>query len=591
MDTTLTIPSEKPANGIAGLKYWREDIVAGLIVSLISLPFSLGIAVASGAPPICGVISAIIAGLLLPFLGGSYVTISGPAAGLAPALLAGMTLLGKGNDPAHLAVGYPLLLGVICITGCVQLVLASCKAARFSAWFPAAVVEAMLASIGLLIIAKQIPHMLGYPLRSHDFWGMLAEAPSAARYLDPKVFGLGIFCLIFLFTLASIKARWARIIPPQLATVIVGLVIGQLIGLDSKFMISVPDKIFNGITMPNFAGLFGDQTIWLAIVATVLTLTLIDGVESLATASAIDRIDPYRRRSNPNRVLFAMGISNICSSMLGGLTIIPGGVKSKACIQAGGKTLWANFYNAIFLLIFLFFAKGLINMVPYSALAAMLIFTGWKLCEPKIWRHMAHVGRDQFFLFSLTVLVTLSTDLLWGIGFGVVAKLILNLVHGSIAVYQRDSRPATFGRWAASAATTLPALFRNPVEKTEQVGPDYHIYFHRPLVCFNCLHVQRALGNVPEDAETVHLHITENVTLLDHTTCDALFHFADDFERSGSGRVEIPGLDRMRGLSHHPAATRLGVASAAHAAATVPASMPVRAQAAEGVFSGAAQTH
>src|SRR4051795_1376264 len=129
--------AEKPRNGLAGLKHWRHDLLAGLVVSMISVPFSLGIAVASGAPPICGLISAIIAGLVLPFLGGSYVTVSGPAAGLAPALLVAMTVLGRGN----LATGYPLLLGVICLTGAVQVVLSKMKAARFCTFFPSVVVE------------------------------------------------------------------------------------------------------------------------------------------------------------------------------------------------------------------------------------------------------------------------------------------------------------------------------------------------------------------------------------------------------------------------------------------------------------------
>jgi carbonic anhydrase len=168
-DSTLSL--EKPQNGIAGLKHWRHDLVAGLVVSMVSVPFSLGIAVASGAPPICGLISAIIAGLILPFLGGSYVTISGPAAGLAPALFAAMMLLGRGNQE----VGYPLLLGAICLTGLVQVVLARFKLARFAAVFPAAVVEGMLAAIGLLIIAKQLPLILGTKFQEHDFWASCAR--------------------------------------------------------------------------------------------------------------------------------------------------------------------------------------------------------------------------------------------------------------------------------------------------------------------------------------------------------------------------------------------------------------------------------
>src|SRR4051812_22014305 len=174
MENGAHLAADKPRNGLAGLKHWRHDLLAGLLVSMISVPFSLGIAIASGAPPICGLISAIIAGLILPFLGGSYVTISGPAARLAPLLLASMPWPGRGDR----AIGYPLLLGAICLTGMVQIVLARFKAARFSAIFPASVVEGMLASIGLLIIAKQLPLLMGHDFKAHGFWPILAEAPS-----------------------------------------------------------------------------------------------------------------------------------------------------------------------------------------------------------------------------------------------------------------------------------------------------------------------------------------------------------------------------------------------------------------------------
>src|SRR3954447_16055487 len=203
MEPAVPISTEKPRNGLAGLKHWRHDLAAGLVVSLSSLPFSLGIAVASGAPPICGLISAIIAGLVLPFLGGSYVTVSGPAAGLAPVLFASMLLLGRGNQ----AVGYPLLLGAICLTGLVQVVLAKLKMARFAAVFPASVVEGMLAAIGLLILAKQLPLLVGHHFESHEFWGILAEAPRQMLTMDRGVFLVGLFCLILIFVLASLKTR------------------------------------------------------------------------------------------------------------------------------------------------------------------------------------------------------------------------------------------------------------------------------------------------------------------------------------------------------------------------------------------------
>jgi carbonic anhydrase len=557
MDTSTTAPVEKPQNGVAGLKHWRHDLVAGLLVSLISLPFSLGIAVASGAPPVAGLTSAIIAGLVLPFLGGSYVTISGPAAGLAPALLAGMTLLGKGSDPAHLAVGYPLLLGVICMTGCVQIVLARLKAARYCALFPTTVVEGMLASIGLLIIVKQLPLLIGHPFKAHDFFPMVAEVPSQLAQLNPRVFTLGVACLVLVFALGASKARWLKVIPPPLVVVLFGLVLGRLLGLEGQYLIKVPDQVLkHGIVFPNFRGLFSDPTLVWAIIGTVLTLTMIDGVESLATIKAIDKIDPFRRKSDPDRTLFAMGVSNICSSVAGGLTIIPGGVKSTANIVGGGRTQWANFYNACFLLLFLLAGKGLINLIPLGAVGAVVIYTGFKLCAPRVWRHIAHIGSEQLALFAMTILVTLCTDLLWGIFFGMGVKLIMAASFSWSAVRGGPGREPV-GRALARRLGQVAELFGNPVMKTATAGDGYHVYFGRPMVCFNSLHVSRALEQAPRGAGAVYLHVTDLVTLIDHTMSDLLQYFVEERERSGEGRVRILGLERMRMRSRDASCMRV----------------------------------
>ena len=256
----------------------------------------------------------------------------------------------------------------------------------------------------------------------------MRETPSRFMQMDPTVFFLGIFTLALIFALASLKSRWVKIVPPQVIAAVVGLILGWFLGLGGERLIFIPaDPFKNGFQLPHFYQAFTNHTLWWALFTTVLTLTLIDGVESLATIAAIDKIDPFRRKSDPNRTLHAMGISNLCSSLAGGLTIIPGGVKRTTGILSGARTQWANFYNACFLIAYLLLARNLINLMPYTVLGAIVLFTGFKLCAPKVWKHVAHIGSEQLFVFATTVLVTITTDLLWGIAAGIAAKLLLEI--------------------------------------------------------------------------------------------------------------------------------------------------------------------
>ncbi len=430
---------DKPQNGLAGLRQWRYDLRSGFMVALISLPFSMGIAITSGAPPVCGIVSAIIAGFLLPFLGGSYVTISGPAAGLAPVLYGGMLALGGGS----LALGYPRVLAAICIAGVLQFILARLKVARLSAIFPAAAIEGMLAAIGLMIIVKQFPLILGQKFESHEFWEILAEVPSKFAMMNPQVFWLGVGSTALIFTLAAVPSRLLKVMPPPVWAFVLGTVISRLfLSLAPENLIQVPEApLANGIVLPDFAGIAGDSSLWLSLAMLVVTLVLIDGTESLATIAAVDKLDPYRRKSDPDRTLSSMGVLNVASSVLGGLTIIPGIVKSTANILGGGRTQWANFYNACFLLTFLIFGRDLINAVPTCVLASILVFIGYKLCRPKVWIHMARIGKEQLAIFATTVLVTVTTDLLIGIGVGVGMKLCF--ACGTTAAARRPSPART----------------------------------------------------------------------------------------------------------------------------------------------------
>ena len=250
-----------------------------------------------------------------------------------------------------------------------------------------------------------------------------------------------------------------------------------------------------------------------------------------------------------------MGVSNVASSMLGGLTIIPGMVKSTANILGGGRTQWANFYNACFLLTFLVFGRDLINSVPTCVLAAILVFIGYKLCKPKVWLHMAKIGKEQFAIFATTVLVTVSTDLLFGIAAGVTMKFALCLWYNL----------STVGRQPAGNTGLLTRtvdLVRNPVGRREYANGAYDLYLERPLVCFNLFHLIREMDRIPPDAKTVNMQITDRVTIIDHTTCENLFRYLEEFGADeGQPTLEVYGLDRMRATSLDKTSIRLGYGS------------------------------
>ena len=314
--------------------------------------------------------------------------------------------------------------------------------------------------------------------------------------------------------------------------------------------------------MPPFAELLVRKDLWYYVFLGVVTLTLIDGVESLATAMAIDRIDPFRRKSQPNRLLFAMAISNIASSLIGGLTIIPGGVKSKANIASGGRTLWANFTNSICLIIYMVFARKLINLIPLGVLASVLIYTGWKMCEPLVWNHIAHIGKEQLGIFAFTIVATLATDLLIGIIAGTIAKLALNTLFHRRALgaggLQEDQRP--------SLIQGMGGFFRNPVCQRELVGDQYHLYFDKPLVCFNSMHVSSELEKVPAEAKSVTIHLNPTVSLIDHTSCENLLSAVHEFTRNGVP-AQVIGLDALQPRSEYHACVHVAAPSVAVAPA------------------------
>jgi hypothetical protein len=350
--------------------------------------------------------------------------------------------------------------------------------------------------------------------------------------------------------------------------IVLGGLASWIIGIDEKYLIHVPLNVFeHGIVFPSFVEAFSRPDLYGALLVIIITLVLIDGTESLATIQAIDKIDPFKRKSNPNVTLRAMGISNTASSLLGGLTIIPGGLKSTVNMLAGGRTLWANFYYACFQLIILLFAAALMNYVPKSALAGLLMWIGWKLCSHKVFKRIFSIGKEQMFIAMVNVVVTLWTsDLLDGMIVGTLTKVVLlvkDVVRVSPAVGIGAGLKELFGnpiirigdgRGSREVMTvSANAVLRGTVG--EMKNP-YKIYLSS-VTCMNLVKLDAALKAivVPEGTKANYMLILAG-KIIDHTTMEYLHNFQDRTIEAGHTCVLV-GTERFRGLSDHALAYRV----------------------------------
>lgn len=537
-------------------------MVAGLQVALLWTPFSLGVALASGAPAIAGLISAIVAGLFYPLLGGSHVTVSGPAAALAPVLLWGMLLLGNGD----LAAGYPLVLVAIVFTGLFQLLLSLYRAGEYAAMLPATVVEAMLASIGIMIIVRQVPPLLGAPsVPSKSVLESVANLPGQLLMFEWQVALVGLASLMLMFVLRRLSTGIWRWVPAAIVVACFGITCSLALGLDPGLRIAMPSNIIDGIIFPDFARFIGSTEIWMTMALVVFTFTMIDGVESVASVKAVDKIDPWRRKSDPNKTLRAMGVCNLASGMIGGLTVIPNAVPSRANIDAGAHTLWSNFYSGLFLLLFALVLPGLLRLIPLAAIAGILIYIGWRLCEPAVFSRMLSIGRDRFLVFTGTVIAILLTDLLLGVLIGVAIELLLltYLLMPSLRYVLNGRMDAASG--ARLLLNNLGSLFRNPVIKhrtEQQEGRITHVLTLGSLVGFNLLALQKVLDRLPQ-SDGVLFRFTESARIIDHTASEFIQHVEEEAAASGRN-FAIDGVEHFQAFSAHPLAARMQESRIAH---------------------------
>lgn len=428
------------------IKSLPNDFAASIVVFLVALPLCLGIALASNAPLFSGLIAGIIGGIVIGLASRSHLSVSGPAAGLSAIVAGAIALL-----PSFEA----FLLAVV-IAGIFQIALGFAKAGIIGDYVPNSVIKGMLAAIGLILILNQVPHLLGDDSHFESDEGVpqakgniFSNFIFAFGNVNTTALLIGGVCLVFYFLwekLVSGKKGFIRFVPAPLIVVILAVIINYFFqqkgtGLNGEHLVVIPqassaNEFFSFFSSPDW-GMIMNKNVWII----AITLALVASLESLLSIEAIDDLDPYQRVTPTNRELKAQGFGNLFSGLLGGLPVTSVIVRSSANVNAGAKTKMSTIYHGIFLLVSVAFVPAILNMIPKTALAAILIFTGYKLAKPALFIAFYKKGWDQFLPFVITIVAILATDLLKGviIGIGVGLFFVIRSNFRSSVVVVNDN--------------------------------------------------------------------------------------------------------------------------------------------------------
>ncbi|MES2505455.1 MAG: bifunctional SulP family inorganic anion transporter/carbonic anhydrase [Verrucomicrobiota bacterium] len=410
-----------------------RDLTAGLVVFLVALPLCLGVALASNAPLFSGILAGIVGGLLVGMLSGSHTSVSGPAAGLTAVVAAQIATLGS----------FEAFLVAVVMAGVIQIILGICRAGFIAAFFPSSVIKGLLAAIGVILILKQIPHVLGHdadPMGDKSFLqpdneNTFSELAEAWFDIQPGAALVGVLSILLLLVWDKVKVLKKSPVPAPLVVVIFGVVMSLILRkmggewvIETSHLVQVPvsesPKEFLGfLIFPDFSVL-GNPAVYIAAV----TIAIVASLETLLNLEAVDKLDPEQRSSPPNRELLAQGIGNVAVGLIGGLPMTSVIVRSSVNINAGVKTKLSAIFHGALILGCVMLVPTLLNEIPLSALAAILLMTGLKLASPKLLKQMWGEGRSQFLPFIITVVAIVLTDLLVGIliGLGIAIGFILH---------------------------------------------------------------------------------------------------------------------------------------------------------------------
>jgi MFS superfamily sulfate permease-like transporter len=500
-----------------------SDIPSGLVVFLVALPLCLGIALASGAPPLSGIIAGIIGGIVIGSLSNSHISVSGPAAGLIAIVLTAVATLGS----------FQAFLLAVMLAGLLQLILGFIKAGSISNYFPSNVIEGMLAGIGVIIIINQMEHAVGYDkgyegdesLFRLDGGNPFSDIPDIISRFEGGAVIIALVSLAILITWEKVPfLRKLKMLPGALVAVILGIVInevlkftGSSLALESSHLVTLPvpesfEDIKGFIVMPDFSAISNTQ-VWV----TAATITVVASIETLLCIEASDRMDVQKRYTDTNNELKAQGIGNMLSGFIGGLPITSVVVRSSANANAGAKTKLSAIFHGTLLLICVLAIPTILNKIPYATLAAVLIMVGYKLAKPATIMHFWHKGKYQFIPFIATLLAVVFTDLLKGVALGMAISIIFILRGNLKRAYN----------------------FR---EEEYVEGDIIHIDLAQEVSFLNKAAIKTTLNTIPENSKVV-IDASDTVYIA-HDVLDLIQEFRDIKSKEMNVKVKLVGFKK-----------------------------------------------
>ncbi len=507
-------------------KNWKTDIVSGFLVFLLALPLSLAIAKASGFPASMGVLTAMIGGIVASLFKVAELSIKGPAAGLITICGAAVIEFGGGDT------GWHMVCAVIVVMAIIQYFFGVFKFGSYADFFPHSVIHGMLAAIGLIIIAKQIPVLLGDDptyFKGETPLELYADIPTFILHAHWHIALCGIIGLLIMFIMPVLKIKFLTKVPAPMIVLLITVPMAlfwHFEDTEPEYSLVNIGNFWSDITLNADFSAIGTFTFW----KYVLMFLFVSTLESLLTVKAVDNLDPYNRKADANGDLKAQGVSNTVSGLLGGLPMISEVVRSTSNIGFGAKTKWSNFFHGIFLLLAMLFMIPLIELIPNAALATMLIYAGFRLTHPKEFLHTLQVGKEQLVVFLITIFFTLFEDLLVGVAAGIVTELLIHIFNGAGPKHLFKSR--------------------HEIGHSKEI---LKIKINEAATFSNLIGFRYTLEKLPEK---INVEIDfSNTKLVDHSFMAFITKFKKEYDHKG-GSIVICGLEEHKSFSKHELSAR-----------------------------------